>query len=150
MTPPFSRRGICDFKYIRQFTKEVIRRFDIRPADENYKARELSGGNQQKMIIAREITNNPGLLIAAQPTRGLDVGAIEYVHNALVAQRENGKGVLLISLDLDEVMSLADRIAVIFEGRITAVLEAAQADKNIIGLMMAGYDPQKQTNSALA
>lgn len=148
--PPFSRRGICDFKYIRQFTKEVIRRFDIRPADENYKARELSGGNQQKMIIAREITNNPGLLIAAQPTRGLDVGAIEYVQNALVAQRENGKGVLLISLDLDEIMNLADRIAVIFEGRITAVLEAAQADKNIIGLMMAGYDPQKQADSALA
>jgi simple sugar transport system ATP-binding protein len=143
--PPFSRRGICDFRYIQRFAKQVIQRFDVRPDDENYKAKQLSGGNQQKMIIAREITNNPEVLIAAQPTRGLDVGAIEYVQNALVAQRDNGKGVLLISLDLDEILNLADRIAVIFEGRIVGVLDAPQADKKTIGLMMAGYAPHPDT-----
>ncbi len=90
------------------------------------------------MIIAREVANEPILLIAAQPTRGLDVGAIEYVHQSLVAQRNEGKTVLLISSELDEVMNVSDRIAVIFEGKIVGILDAEEADENQIGLLMAG------------
>ncbi len=99
---------------------------------------QLSGGNQQKMIIAREVSNDPEVLIAAQPTRGLDVGAIEYVHKALVAQRNDGKAVLLISFELDEVINVSDRIAVIYEGKIVGIVNAQDADENQIGLLMAG------------
>ena len=101
-------------------------------------ARGLSGGNQQKVIIGREVTNDPDLLIAVQPTRGLDVGAIEYVHRSLVEQRDKGKAVLLISLELDEVIDLSDRIAIIYDGSIVDVIDAKGADENEIGLKMAG------------
>lgn len=109
----------------------------------------MSGGNQQKVIIGREVTNieasrenchEPQLLIATQPTRGLDVGAIEFVHKSLVAQRDAGNGVLLVSLELDEVMNVSDRIAVIYEGKIVGVLDAKDADENTLGMMMAGGD----------
>ena len=90
------------------------------------------------MIIAREVSNEPELLIAAQPTRGLDVGAIEYVHQALVTQRNDGRGVLLISFELDEILNVSDRIAVIYEGRIVGLLDAEDADEKQIGLLMAG------------
>ena len=92
---PFSKKGWLQFDAIRNFAKKLVEEFDVRPADENYRSGSLSGGNQQKVIIAREISNNPDLLIAVQPTRGLDVGAIEYVHKSLVAQRDKGKAVLL-------------------------------------------------------
>lgn len=95
-------------------------------------------GNQQKVIIAREVTNDPDLLIAVQPTRGLDVGAIEFVHKSLVEQRDHGKAVLLISLELDEVMDLSDRINVLYNGRIVGEMDAAGADEKEIGLLMAG------------
>ncbi len=136
--PPFSKKGILNLFNIVKHAKNLIKRFDVRPDDESYKAGELSGGNQQKMIIAREVTNDPELLIAAQPTRGLDVGAIEYVHKSLVQQRDNDKAVLLISFDLDEIMNVSDRIAVIFEGKIIGIMDADDADENEIGLMMAG------------
>lgn len=136
---PFSRRGILDRKRIESFSKDLISRFDIRPAGcEHAKVRGLSGGNQQKVILAREITNDPDLLIAFQPTRGLDVGAIEYVHRELVRERDKGKAVLLVSLELDEVLDLSDRIAVIYDGAIVGELDAEDADQSQIGLMMAG------------
>lgn len=135
---PFAKKGILNHDKIKEFAKELIEKFDIRPTDENAKARSLSGGNQQKVIIAREVTNDPDLLIAAQPTRGLDVGAIEYVHKALVEQRDKNKAVLLVSLELDEVMNVSDRIAVIYEGKIVGIVDAKEADENTLGLMMAG------------
>jgi simple sugar transport system ATP-binding protein len=135
---PFSKKGILDENKIKEFSRKLIKRFDVRPEDENLKAKALSGGNQQKVIIAREVTNDPDLLIAAQPTRGLDVGAIEYVHKALVEQRDKNKGVLLVSLELDEILNVSDRIAVIYEGKIVGILDAKEADENTLGLMMAG------------
>ena len=98
----------------------------------------MSGGNQQKAIIAREIGDDPELLIAVQPTRGLDVGAIEYIHKQLIAQRDNGKAVLLISLELDEVLKVSDRILVIYEGELVADIDPKNADINQLGLYMAG------------
>ena len=136
--PPFAKMWRLNYDRIRLFARELIEKFDIRPTDPNLKARALSGGNQQKVIIAREVTNDPELLIAAQPTRGLDVGAIEFVHKALIEQRDKNKGVLLISLELDEVMNVSDRIAVIYEGKIVGIVDAKEADEHVLGLMMAG------------
>lgn len=136
--PSFSKWFSLLWKNIYEHGDRLVRKFDIRPQKATIKARALSGGNQQKMIIAREVTNDPDLLVAAQPTRGLDVGAIEYVHQALVAQRNNGKGVLLISFELDEVIHVSDRIAVIYEGRIVGILDAEDVDEKRIGLLMAG------------
>jgi len=135
---PFSKKGILQFNKINEFARELVKKFDVRPPNENYKAGDLSGGNQQKVIIAREVTNDPDVLIAAQPTRGLDVGAIEFVHKSLVEQRDKNKGVLLVSLELDEVLNVSDRIAVIYEGKIVGIVNAKDADENTIGLMMAG------------
>ena len=100
--------------------------------------RELSGGNQQKVIIAREVANEPDLLIAVQPTRGLDVGAIEYVHKTLISERDKGKAILLVSFELDEVMNVSDTIAVIYDGAIVKTFEQGTVDENTIGLLMAG------------
>ena len=136
--PEFSKGIRLLDENIKKFAKQLIEKFDIRPTDETLKARALSGGNQQKIIIAREVTNDPDILIATQPTRGLDVGAIEFVHKSLVEQRNKGKAVLLVSLELDEVMSVSDRIAVIYEGRIVGIIDAKEADENTLGLMMAG------------
>ena len=121
-----------------EFANELVKKFDVRPDNINYLAGELSGGNQQKVILAREITNDPDVLIAAQPTRGLDVGAIEFVHRYLVEQRDKGKAVLLISFELDEVLSLSDRISVIYEGKIKRTLNRKDTDEREIGLLMAG------------
>lgn len=145
----YSKNGILDMEAINKKAQEIIERFDVRPNDIHAKARGLSGGNQQKIIIGREVTNieasrenshEPQLLIATQPTRGLDVGAIEFVHKSLVDQRDAGNGVLLVSLELDEVMNVSDRIAVIYEGKIVGILDAKDADENTLGMMMAGGD----------
>lgn len=136
--PSFSNWFTLLWKNIYENGDRLIKKFDIRPQNPRLPAKALSGGNQQKMIIAREVANNPELLIAAQPTRGLDVGAIEYVHKALVAQRNDGKGVLLVSFELDEVINVSDRIAVIYEGKIVGTMDAEEADENQIGLLMAG------------
>jgi len=135
---PYSRGGVLQKASIYQAAEQKAQDFDIRPPNPLLEAKSLSGGNQQKVIIAREVSNNPRVLIASQPTRGLDVGAIEYVHSALVEQRDNGRAVLLISFELDEVVNVSDRIAVIFEGRIVGTMDARDADENEIGLMMAG------------
>lgn len=136
---PYSNHGILDYNEIYAFSKQNIKDFDIRPENcEKSFVKSLSGGNQQKVVIAREITNDPQLLIAVQPTRGLDVGAIEYVHKSLVNQRDEGKAVLLISFELDEIMDLSDTIAVIYEGKIVAIFKQHEVDEKTIGLLMAG------------
>lgn len=135
---PFSVKGRLNHKDINKNAEELIEKFDIRPRNYNQLAGELSGGNQQKVILAREITNDPEVLIASQPTRGLDVGAIEYVHRFLIEQRDKDKAVLLVSFELDEIMDVSDRIAVIYDGKIVDILDAKDADEKSIGLLMAG------------
>jgi simple sugar transport system ATP-binding protein len=136
---PFSSHGIMNKDKIAEQAKELTEKFDIRPSGcEEKPAGQLSGGNQQKVIIAREITNDTDLLIAVNPTRGLDVGAIEFVHKYLVEQRNRNKAVLLVSFELDEIMSLSDRIEVIFDGHISGSVPGSEADENTLGLMMAG------------
>lgn len=135
---PFAKKGIMDYPAIVDHSKVLIEEFDIRTPSEKVAAGSLSGGNQQKVIIAREFYKDPQLLIAAQPTRGLDVGAIEFVHKRLLDQRENNKAVLLVSLELDEVMNLADRIAVIYQGEIVGILDVKDATERKLGIMMTG------------
>lgn len=137
--PPFSARGLLNWDTIYEHAGRVIKDFDVRSGQgAEALARSLSGGNQQKAIVGREIDGNPDLLVAVQPTRGLDVGAIEYIHQRLLEQRDQGKAVLLISLELDEILDLSDRIAVIYNGELVGIVDAAETDENEIGLMMAG------------
>ena len=139
MQEPFSHKSILNRKEIRTFASGLLKDYDVRPDScEELAIRGLSGGNQQKVIIGREIANNPDLLIAVQPTRGLDVGAIEYVHKMLVRERDKGKAVLLISLELDEVMNVSDTIGVIYAGEIRCTFKQGEVDEKTIGLIMAG------------
>ena len=136
---PFSVNGFLNYDKRDKFTESIISKYDVRPTNCKYKKiRNLSGGNQQKLVIGREIANNPELLIAVQPTRGLDVGAIEYVHRTLVELRDLGKAVLLISLELDEILNLSDRIAVIYGGEIVGEFDQKDANEQKVGLLMAG------------
>src|SRR5262249_12696694 len=112
--------------------------YDVRPAELTMRAGKLSGGNQQKLIIAREFHRNPKALIAAQPTRGVDVGAIEFIHKRIIRARADGAGVLLISAELDEIMALSDRILVMFEGKIVGDFLRGKVDETALGLKMAG------------
>ncbi len=138
-TPKFQKNGFLLFDKIRENANRLIEQFDIRSGQgAETTVRSMSGGNQQKAIIAREISKDPDLLIAVQPTRGLDVGAIEYIHSKIVEQRDNGKAVLLISLELDEVMNLSDRILVIYEGEIVGEFDPKTVDVKELGLYMAG------------
>ena len=124
---------------VREYANKIIDQYDVRSGQGPVTiARSMSGGNQQKAIIAREIDKDPELLVAVQPTRGLDVGAIEYIHSQLVAQRDKGKGVLLVSLELDEVMNVSDRILVMFEGRIVGEFDPKTVTVEELGLYMAG------------
>ena len=136
---PYSKGGILQKKAIEEHASRMIEKFDIRPKGcESRAAGQLSGGNQQKVIIAREVENDKSLLIAFNPTRGLDVGAIEFVHKYLVEQRNKGRGILLISFELEEVMGLSDRIGVIFSGNIQKSFAGNEADEYTLGLYMAG------------
>ncbi|WP_101910480.1 ABC transporter ATP-binding protein [Marasmitruncus massiliensis] len=138
-TPRFQKSGMLKFDAINDYANGLIQKFDIRSGQgANTVARSMSGGNQQKAIVAREVDRNPDLLIAVQPTRGLDVGAIEYIHKQLIAERDSGKGILLVSLELDEVMNVSDRILVIYEGEIVAELDPKQVSVQELGLYMAG------------
>jgi general nucleoside transport system ATP-binding protein len=141
---PFSKKGFMNYKEILQYARRLFAEYDVRTPNEHTLARALSGGNQQKAIIAREMDKNPDLLIAAQPTRGVDVGAIEFIHKRLVEQRDQGKAILLISFELDEVMQLADRIAVIFEGEILAIVDPKQTTEQELGYLMAGGRKEKE------
>lgn len=135
---PFSKGIRMNHKAIHDHAQVLAEEYDVRPRNTTQAAASLSGGNQQKVILAREISNDPEVLIAAQPTRGLDVGAIEYVHRFLLEQRARGKAVLLLSFELDEVMDLSDRIAVIHDGKIVAEMNAADASEKELGYLMAG------------
>lgn len=137
--PPFAKRGLLNKSKIHEYSEKIIKEFDVRSGEGGRSiARSLSGGNQQKAIIGREIELNPDLLIAVQPTRGLDVGSIEYIHKRLIAHRDSGKAVLLVSLELDEVLNVSDRIAVVNNGELIGIVDASQTNENEIGLMMAG------------
>ncbi len=138
--PPFAQKGLLKYKTIYNHGEKLMEAFDVRPREALGKpAGTLSGGNQQKAIIAREMVNDKDLLICVNPTRGLDVGAIEYVHKTIVDARNKNKAILLVSFELEEIMSLSDRIEVIFQGKITGSVDAAATNENELGLMMAGY-----------
>ncbi|MGI9513881.1 MAG: ABC transporter ATP-binding protein [Anderseniella sp.] len=137
----FSSRGFLKFDAIRRHAKKLIKDFDVRSGEGAVSlARKLSGGNQQKAIVGREVSHDPEVLIAVQPTRGLDVGSIEYIHKRLVEQRDSRKAVLLVSLELDEVLDLSDRIIVINSGSKVGEVLARETDENEVGLMMAGIE----------
>jgi ABC-type uncharacterized transport system ATPase subunit len=136
--PEYNHNGFMDYKAIDKHAEALVAEFDVRTPNILVSARSLSGGNQQKAIIARELNHHPELLIAAQPTRGLDVGAIEFIHKRLVEQRNMNKAVLLISYELDEIMQLSDRIAVLYEGQVAGVVLPEQTDDQELGSLMAG------------
>jgi simple sugar transport system ATP-binding protein len=125
---------------MQRYAADLIRDFDIRATGPDQAAGTLSGGNQQKLVVAREVGRKAQLVVAAQPTRGVDIGATEFIHQQLVRLRSEGRAILLISADLDEVMGLADRIGVFYAGRLVGIREAATADRNELGLLMAGVE----------
>ncbi|WP_374377619.1 ABC transporter ATP-binding protein [Dongia sp.] len=136
---PFSRRQIIDWQAAKDFAEKIIAGFDVRCPGPQATTRLLSGGNMQKLILGREMAGNPKLILAAQPTRGLDIGAVGYVHDQLLAARKRGAGILLISEDLDELLALSDRLHVIYRGRLSPSIQRAQVSVPEIGLMMAGH-----------
>jgi ABC-type uncharacterized transport system ATPase subunit len=142
--PPFSRFGWIFPNVMRRRAAENLRAYDVRPADPDARAGSLSGGNQQKAILARELSGDPGVIIASQPTRGVDVGAIEFIHAQLLEQRSEGKAILLISLELEEVRSLSDRIVVLYAGRIVGEVTPEATDEEL-GLLMAGRGTQEKS-----
>ncbi len=149
--PRFQHMGFIKFGDIRKYSERLIEEYDVRSGQGSITvARSMSGGNQQKAIIAREIDRDLPLLLAVQPTRGLDVGAIENIHRQIVAQRDEGKAVLLVSLELDEVMNLSDRILVMYEGEIVGELDPAQTTVEELGLYMAGAKRQDRRKEASA
>lgn len=141
--PPFTRHAVLQWQSIYSEAERLVKDFDVRTPSIRSTAGKLSGGNAQKMILARELARNPKVLIAAQPTRGLDVSAIEFVHRTLIEQRDNGLAILLFSTELEEIMALSDRIAVISDGEIVAVVPTNEADIFEIGLLMAGIKKQQ-------
>lgn len=140
---PYSERGFLDFSAIAERSKSLIRRFSVKTPSQETPAQNLSGGNIQKLILAREISRHPRIIVAAQPTRGLDIGATEYVRNQLLEQCSDGVAILLISEDLDEILALSDRIAVIYEGQIMDILPAEEATAEQLGLLMAGVKTEE-------
>lgn len=136
---PYSNSGILNYRSINQHARELIEEYDVRTTNELVPAKALSGGNQQKAIIAREVDRDPDLLIVSQPTRGLDVGAIEYIHKRLIEQRDKNKAVLLVSFELDEILNVSDRIAVIHAGEIVGIVDPKETSENELGLLMTGY-----------
>lgn len=145
---PFSRHHLIDWRAARKFAEDIIAGYDVRCPGPQATARLLSGGNMQKLILGREMAGNPKLILAAQPTRGLDIGAVGYVHEQLLSARAQGAGVLLISEDLDELLSLSDRISVIYRGRLSAPMERADFSVQQIGLMMAGHGYEGAVHAA--
>ena len=135
---PLSKNGILNYTNIHNYARKLMEEFDVRAANDYVPASALSGGNQQKAIIAREVDRDPDLLIVSQPTRGLDVGAIEYIHKRLIGERDKGKAVLVVSFELDEILNLSDRIAVIHDGKIQGIVTPAETNKQELGILMAG------------
>lgn len=141
---PHSKNGILNYSNITSYAKKLMEEFDVRAASELVPAAALSGGNQQKAIIAREIDRDPDLLIVSQPTRGLDVDAIEYIHKRLIEERDNGKAVLVVSFELDEILNVSDRIAVIHDGKIQGIVSPETTNKQELGVLMAGGNLGKE------
>lgn len=139
--PPFAKGMALQEKTILEHAEALVKQFDVRTPNIYVNASTLSGGNQQKVIVAREFSRPIHLLIASQPTRGLDVGSIEYIHNQIIQKRDEGTGVLLVSSELDEILALSDRIAVMYKGHIMDIIEANKANKEYLGLLMAGVHP---------
>lgn len=142
--PPMSKYGFLDYTKINSRARDLMTEFDVRGAGEWVSAASLSGGNQQKAIIAREIDRNPDLLIVSQPTRGLDVGAIEYIHKRLIQARDEGKAVLVVSFELDEILNVSDRIAVIHDGHIQGIVSPETTTKQELGILMVGGNINEQ------
>jgi ABC-type uncharacterized transport system ATPase subunit len=138
--PPFSKSGFLKLKLVSQHSDELIKTFNVKTPSNETRIKHLSGGNIQKLVLARELSRKPRVLIAAQPTRGLDISATEYVHKLLLEQRNEGTAILLISEDLDEILALSDRIAVIYEGQIMGEVASDQATSEQLGLLMAGVN----------
>ncbi len=136
--PPYSKRGVIQRAPLRKLAQQIIDSFQVKSAHVGEGIRTLSGGNLQKVVLGRELDGNPKFIIANQPTRGLDVGSIEFVHKTLVQQRDAGAAVLLVSVELEEIFSLSDRIAVMFEGRIMGILDSKDANEQDVGILMAG------------
>ncbi|MCZ8133800.1 MAG: ATP-binding cassette domain-containing protein, partial [Rhodobacteraceae bacterium] len=137
--PEYQKNGLfMDNDALRADTERKMATFDVRPPIATLAAKSFSGGNQQKIVVAREIERNPDLLLVGQPTRGVDIGAIEFIHKQIVALRDQGKAILLVSVELDEIRSLSDRIAVMFDGRIMGFRDPETTDERDLGLMMAG------------
>ena len=143
---PLSKNGVLNYNQINSYARKLMEEFDVRAANEIVPASALSGGNQQKAIIAREFDRNPDLLIVSQPTRGLDVGAIEYIHKRLIAERDKGKAVLVVSFELDEILNLSDRIAVIHDGKIQGIVKPSETNKQELGILMAGGEIKEASN----
>lgn len=135
--------GVLKEKEIQEYAKQLLARFDIRGADVNAPVKLLSGGNLQKVILARILSQEPRVILAVQPTRGLDVGATEFVHKLLLDLRDRGVGILLVSEDLEEILALSDRIAVMFRGEILGTFTAESATSEKLGLMMAGVTEKR-------
>ena len=135
---PYSRSGFLNLGEISRHSAELIKKFQVKTPSQETLAKNLSGGNIQKVVIARELSRSPRVIIAAQPTRGLDIGATEYVRQQLIEQRMDGVAILLISEDLDEILALSDRIAVIYEGQIMDIVPREEATPEKLGLLMAG------------
>ena len=138
--PPFTRHYLLDGPAVGAHCARLMERFDVRPRSPGLRSSHFSGGNQQKLVLAREIARQPKVLLVGQPTRGVDIGAIEFIHRELVKARDAGCAVLVVSVDLDEILSLADRILVMFAGRIVGEVEPGRADERTLGLMMAGAE----------
>ena len=141
---PNSKNGILNYSVINAKARELMKEFDVRGAGELIAGGDLSGGNQQKAVIAREIDRDPELLIVSQPTRGLDVGAIEYIRKRIIAERDKGKAVIVVSFELDEILDMSDRIAVIYDGAIQGILDPAETNKQDLGILMAGGQLNKE------
>ena len=148
--PEYGGGLLMDRDAIRRDAEGKIRRFDVRPPNCDLAARNFSGGNQQKIVVAREIERNPDLLLIGQPTRGVDIGAIEFIHKRIVELRDAGKAILLVSVELDEITALSDRIAVMFDGRIMGERLPDATTIGELGLLMAGVDPAASADAVPA
>lgn len=145
---PISKNGLLNYGKINEYARKLMEEFDVRAASEVVTGRAMSGGNQQKAVIAREIDRDPDLLIISQPTRGLDVGAIEYIRKRIIAERDKGKAVLVVSFELDEILDVSDRIAVIHDGHISGIVDPATTNKQELGVLMAGGKLEKGAQDA--
>ncbi len=138
ISPNFHNKGLINFKNIHHFSDVLIKKYSIKTAGRNAEVKSLSGGNLQKLILARELDGKPILVVASQPTRGLDVGAMEYIHQRMLEEKERGTAVVLISEDLDEIFTLSDRIMVMYEGEVMGDVPIEKASRGQIGLLMCG------------